>query len=73
MYSTLSKFYLSEKYSLYEVKVSASTSIGEGKNASNEFRTDEDSELYFTYVLSVKENCELWRSQPDNLYPLCNV
>ena len=37
-----------EKYSLYEVRVSASTSVGEGKNASSEFRTEEDSEFSCT-------------------------
>ena len=39
-------FYGLEKYSLYEVKVSASTSAGEGMNASNQFRTEEDSKFY---------------------------
>ncbi|XP_046863649.1 phosphatidylinositol phosphatase PTPRQ-like isoform X3 [Xenia sp. Carnegie-2017] len=31
-----------EKYSLYEVKVSASTRIGESENSTNEYRTNED-------------------------------
>ena len=39
-------FYDLEKYSVYDVRVGASTSVGEGKNASNEFRTAEDSEFY---------------------------
>ncbi|XP_046841992.1 protein sidekick-1-like [Xenia sp. Carnegie-2017] len=31
-----------EKYSLYEIKVSASTRIGESENSTNEYRTNED-------------------------------
>ena len=50
MYCNFDKLYFSEKYSVYEVKVSASTSIGEGRNASNEFRTQEDSEFYFIRI-----------------------
>ena len=50
MYGNFNKFYLSEKYSLYEVKVSASTRVGKGENASGEFRTEEDSKFYFLYM-----------------------
>ena len=50
MYCNFDKLYFSEKYSVYEVKVSASTSIGESRNASNEFRTQEDSEFYFIRI-----------------------
>lgn len=47
-------FYDLEKYSVYAVRVSASTSVGEGRNASNEFRTAEDSEFYSeTFVQKV--------------------
>ena len=35
-----------EKYSLYEVAVTASTRVGEGKRTSNEFRTGEDSKFF---------------------------
>ncbi len=41
-----------EKYSVYEVKVSASTKVGEGENTTpQEFTTDEDSELHCTCYL----------------------
>ena len=36
-----------EKYSLYEVKVTASTSKGKGENATRSFTTNEDSKSYF--------------------------
>jgi hypothetical protein len=43
---------ISEKYSVYEVKVSASTSVGEGENTTaQEFRTDEDSKLNCTCLM----------------------
>ena len=44
LYNLISSIFI-EKYSVYEVKVSASTSIGEGRNTSAKFRTDEDSKL----------------------------
>ena len=41
--------FFSEKYSLYEIQVSASTIVGKGKRtAAREFRTDEDSKLHCT-------------------------
>ena len=44
-----SKSFFSEKYSLYEIQVSASTIAGEGsKTVAREFRTDEDSKFPFT-------------------------
>lgn len=43
-----------DKFSVYEVKVSASTKAGEGQNtAALEFRTDEDSELDYITVYNI--------------------
>ena len=39
--------FFSEKYSLYTVKVSASTSVGAGENVSSQFRTAEDSKFFY--------------------------
>lgn len=38
----------SEQYSFYDVKVSAATSVGEGRNASIKFRTAENSKCCYT-------------------------
>ena len=44
-----------EKYSVYEVKVSASTKVGEGQNTTaKEFRTGEDGELHCSCYLLIQ-------------------
>ena len=45
-----SPFWCLEKYSVYEIKVSASTNAGEGENTTaEEFRTDEDSKFWYLF------------------------
>ena len=51
MYNIFGKFYFSEKYSVYEIQVSASTVVGGSRNASGEFKTAQDGKLYPMHIL----------------------